>query len=259
MTAMSKLGDAALRQFRKPWVRALILIADVAALFVGVACVFLTAVFPWFAEVDADQWARVRANASLAWQVWRAGLVAVFVLSILASLCDRKFRPWAAGLFVFWILLIVPMYIGAFFMVPQDMRMRHLIAAKEKSVLKHNELAALCLALRRQGFRSEVPKSSWPAPIAALNPNYVVIGEDGLTVELCGGFDHFGYKLEKSADGKNWVWQWSTETELEDLAKLPVDPKLDGKVGRLRVERTEAKPWFALSALGSAWLVQEST
>jgi hypothetical protein len=61
----------------------------------------------------------------------------------------------------------------------------------------------------------------------------VSIGEADVIIELCGGFDHFGYKLVKSSDGKNWSWQWYTESETgEELAKIPVDPKLDGKCAK---------------------------
>jgi hypothetical protein len=225
---MNDIVDVALHQLRKPLIKAIIVIADLAVVFVGLACVALVAVFPRFAEADADQWERIKANAWLGWQIWLPGLLAVFVLGILTSLCGPKYWPWAGALFAFWLLLILPMAVGTFLIGPQDMRIRHLIAAKEKSGLKHNDLAAACLALRRQGFRGEVPRSAWPAGIAALKPNYMGIGEDEITVQLYGGFDHFGYKLEKSSDGKNWSWQWYTETEGgEELAKIPVDPKLD--------------------------------
>jgi hypothetical protein len=208
----------------------IILIADLAVVVAGLVCLVLTAVIPRFGETDWDRWGQVKQHAELGWQAYPYGFAAAVWLTFITCCCGPKYRPWAGLLAAIWIVLFVPMVVGRFMMDPLDTQTRHRIVFNEKAGLDHKKLAAECLKLRRSGIWGELPKSAWPSSIAQLHPSYVIFGEDGLTIELCGGFDHFGYKLEKSSDGKNWSWQWYTETEGgEELAKIPVDPKLDRK------------------------------
>jgi len=215
---------------RKPSIKLIILIADLAVVVAGLVCVVLTAVIPRFGETDWDRWAQVKRHAELGWQAYPYGFAAAVLLILPTWLCGPKYRLWAGLTAGIWILLFLPMVAGMIMMGPLDTQTRHRIAFHGKASLDHKKLAAECLKLRRSEIPGELSKSAWPSWIAQLHPSYVMLGKDDLTIELCGGFDHFGYKLEKSSDGKSWSWQWYTETEGgEELAKIPVDPKLDRK------------------------------
>src|SRR5262249_18634202 len=121
------------------------------------------------------------------------------------------------------VSLSAPMAIGLSLMGPLDIRMRRVVAIKEQPGLDHPALAAECLKLMQQGVHGDVPTSAWPPSMLRLRPTHFYVEDEGAWIELCGGFDHFGYTLQKTGDGKAWTWHWYTEEEEQELLKLPVD------------------------------------
>jgi hypothetical protein len=48
-----------------------------------------------------------------------------------------------------------------------------------------------------------------PPSIAVMNPQWVGISSDQVTIEFHGGFDHFGFRVRD--EGDSWAMTWYTE------------------------------------------------
>jgi hypothetical protein len=71
------------------------------------------------------------------------------------------------------------------------------------------------------GSRPLAPQR-WPESIRRLRPMYVTVDGDQIRLELHGGFDHYGYTLERADGNPSWVLQWYSEGNIrETLATIP--------------------------------------
>jgi hypothetical protein len=54
-----------------------------------------------------------------------------------------------------------------------------------------------------------------------MNPRYVSVSPDGMTIEFHGGFDHFGFAVRRLDN--NWKLTWYTEDGHQSLATIEKD------------------------------------
>jgi hypothetical protein len=91
-----------------------------------------------------------------------------------------------------------------------------LVKTNDHRAVAEAAIAAIRTYTNAQFLHDEVTNLA-PA-IAALRPSYVVVYPDAVTVELAGGFDHFGFKVEDERDA--WEMCWYTEKGRHPLLTL---------------------------------------
>ncbi len=63
--------------------------------------------------------------------------------------------------------------------------------------------------------------TSLPQAISDMRPSYVYVEPTGMSIEFCGGFDHFGFNIRKDED--EWELSWYTEHKKQRLLGLPLE------------------------------------
>ena len=86
------------------------------------------------------------------------------------------------------------------------------------------QIAAASISLARSvtnQFDIPVTDSRVPALLKELAPRYIMISEGLVTMEFHGGFDHYGYRVQRSkADSNQWTISFYTENGEKPLAQV---------------------------------------
>jgi len=61
-----------------------------------------------------------------------------------------------------------------------------------------------------------------PATIRRLRPGYIMLMDDGIRIELHGGFDHYGYQCHHDKKSGKWIMVWfSEDARDEPVVSIP--------------------------------------
>jgi hypothetical protein len=143
------------------------------------------------------------------WLVFPLQIVLLGVLGIQRIQRPSRKAVWA------WLLLLVAtlaLCLGGFRFI--EGLGRRLVQWEVSTVALAND----CLqVIEEEGAaageerRRLLPPQKWPASIRRMRPMYVMVGTHHVRLELHGGFEHYGYTLERAAGQSGWVLEWYNE------------------------------------------------
>jgi hypothetical protein len=152
------------------------------------------------------------------------------LLSLLCWLGARLIASPSRKLLWRWSILLVltlALFLGGYRAIE---RLGRTLVQREVST---TELANDCRRLIAQEVRAvtddptlsdgrPLAPEEWPASIRRMRPTSVTVGRDRIRLELHGGFDHYGYILERAAEEPSWRLEWYDEGNIREiLVTLP--------------------------------------
>lgn len=122
------------------------------------------------------------------------------------------------------LAVLLVLALGAIFVLlggPQSLRYRRHFDSLVKTN-NHDAVARAAITVMRgttnQTLLMGYVLTNLPPEIAGMNPKYVSISPEHMTMEFHGGFDHFGFKIQDR--DKSWEMSWYTEKGRHPLLSI---------------------------------------